>query len=425
MTKTFASYKFKSCFTVGLAIAPSLSIVACQSLETQNLASQKTIRGNTSTVKIFSSVPLTGSSAVQTQSIVNGIKQAIDENQSTICNGKLTIEYQALDNTSATSSALDDSALVSSHANKAVADPSVVAFIGPYSSGAAKLVIPILNRANLLIVGPASTYPGLTKPGKGETKEPAIYYPTGNRNYARVVPTDDIQGKVAANWAKSLGVKKVYILDDQSLYGKGLADVFETTAEKIGLQVLGREGIDTKASNYRALMTKIRASQPDLIYFGGPTQSNAGQVVRDMRSVGMTTDKVKFMGPDGIFDKAFIDGAGSAAQGVYATFGGVAPKELTGEGKTWYENYKKRFNQEPEAYAAYGFEAASVALNGINQVCKNDRAAIRDTVLSTKNFQGVLGQWSFDANGDTTLTKMSGNIVKNGNWQFVDVLEAN
>jgi branched-chain amino acid transport system substrate-binding protein len=423
MTRIVLVCNLKVSSLVALAFITSLLAVACQHLKNGNPTLIDN-RLSTNTVKIFSSMPLTGSSTVQTQSIVNSIKQAINDTQSNICGGQLKIEYEVLDNASAASGALDDPAQVTDQANKAVADPSVVAFIGPYSSGAAKLVVPIFNRANLLIISPASTYPGLTKPGLGKANEPAIYYPSGKRNFARVVPADDIQGKVAANWAKSLGVKKVYILDDQSLYGKGLADVFKATAKKLNLQVLGQEGIDGKASNYRALMTKIRALQPDLIYFGGPTQSNAGQVVRDMRDVGMTADKVKFMGPDGIFDRAFIDGAGSASEGVYATFGGVPPKKLTDTGKTWYNDYKKKFNQEPEAYAAYGFEATKVVLNGIGQVCKNDRSTIIDAVLKTKNFSGVLGKWSFDANGDTTLTKMSGNIVKNGKWQFLSVLKA-
>jgi branched-chain amino acid transport system substrate-binding protein len=161
-----------------------------------------------------------------------------------------------------------------------------------------------------------------------------------------------------------------------------------------------------------------------LIYFGGITQNNAGQLIKDMRNVGMTADKVKFMSPDGTYEQALIDAAGKDAEGVYATFGGVPPKELTGSGKTWYESYKKKFNAEPEAYAAYGYESAKVIVNAINKVCKNDRAAIRDAVMTTKDFEGVLGKWSFDENGDTSLTTMSGNVVKNGKWEFVTVLKA-
>lgn len=99
-------------------------------------------------------------------------------------------------------------------------------------------------------------------------------------------------------------------------------------------------------------------------------------------------------------------------------------KELTGAGKTWYEAYKAKYNAEPEAYAAYGYEAAMVVIDAINQVCKNDRAAIRDAVMDTKDFKGVLGTWSFDANGDTSLATMSGNVVKNGKFEFASVLKA-
>ena len=118
------------------------------------------------------------------------------------------------------------------NANKAVADADVMVYVGTFNSGAAKVAIPILNRANLVMISPANTYPGLTKPGKGEPNEPDVYYPGGKRNYARVVPADDLQGAVAANWSKQVGATKVYILDDTELYGHGIAVVFAETAPK-------------------------------------------------------------------------------------------------------------------------------------------------------------------------------------------------
>ncbi len=378
--------------------------------------------GDPNTVKIVSMLPMTGSALGQSQTMVNGIKQALAETDSKACDGKIKIEYEVLDDATAAAGKWDPSQ-VTSNSNKVVADGSIVAAIGHYNSGAAKLSIPVLNQANIAMVSPATTYPGLTKPGKGEPKEPNVYYPTGTRNFARVVPADDLQGAIATNWAKSLGVKKVYILDDQELYGKGVADVFEATAKTAGIEVLGREGIDIKASDYKALMNKIKALNPDMIYFGGTTQSNAGQIIKDIRNVGMTAGAVKIMGPDGIKDQALIDAGGKDAEGVYATFGGLPPQELTGAGAQWYQSYKAKYNAEPEAYAAYAFESAKVIIAAINKVCKNDRAAIRDAVLATKDFNGVLGTWSFDANGDTSLTTMSGNVVKGGKWEFVSPLK--
>ena len=238
------------------------------------------------------------------------------------------------------------------------------------------------------MISPANTYPGLTKPGKGEAKEPNVYYPAGTRNFTRVVPADDLQGAVAGNWAKSLGVQKVYILDDQELYGKGIADVFEATAKNLGIQVLGREGIDIKASDYKALMNKIKALNPDLIYFGGTTQSNAGQIIKDMRNVGMAPDAVKFMGPTALKSKLLIDAAGKDAEGIYATFGGLPPQELTGAGAKWYTSYKAKYNAEPELMKLMPMKLLNSEIGAINKVCKNNRAAIGEAVLQLKILTG-------------------------------------
>jgi branched-chain amino acid transport system substrate-binding protein len=372
------------------------------------------------TVKIVSALPMTGSSLGQTQTIVNAIEQALADVDSMACDGKVKIEFETYDDATAAAGKWDP-AQVTSNANKIVADDDIVAVIGHFNSGAAKLSIPILNEANLVMVSPANTYPGLTKPGKGEANEPDIYYPNGKRNYARVIPADDLQGSVAAKWAQSLGVKNVYILDDQELYGKGIADVFEATAKELGLNVSGREGIDGKAPDYKALMTKIKGFNPDLIYYGGITQNNAGQLVKDMRNVGMT--ETKFMGPDGIQEQAFIEAAGKDGEGVYATFGGLPFSEFKGAAKEWYDSYKAKYNSEPEPYAIYGFAAAQVVLQGIDEVCDNDREAIRAAIMDTKDFESVLGAFSLDENGDTSLTTFSGFQVKDGKFAFSSALE--
>jgi branched-chain amino acid transport system substrate-binding protein len=213
----------------------------------------------------------------------------------------------------------------------------------------------------------------------------------------------------------------VYILGDAELYGKGIADVFNTTAAEIGLNVLGQESIDGKAADYRALAAKILDLNPDLVYYGGITQNNAGQLLKDIKGEGY---EGMFMGPDGIYETAFIEAAGpDVAEGTYVTFGGVPATPLTGAGKEWYDAYKAAYGSEPEVYAVYGYEAANVAMAAINSVCAKDRAAIRDAVFATKDFEGVLGTWSFDANGDTSLTTMSGAQVKGGKFEFVSVLE--
>jgi branched-chain amino acid transport system substrate-binding protein len=296
-----------------------------------------------------------------------------------------------------------------------------MAYIGTYNSGAAKIAMPILNQASLVMVSPANTYPGLTKPGFGEANEPAVYRPSGKINYFRVVPADDIQGDVAANFAREIGVKKVFVLHDRELYGKGVADVFRRVASRIGLTIAGYEGIDPKAANFRSLATKIKATGCDLVYFGGTTQTGAGQLAKDLVSAGV---KAKLMVPDGCRENAFIESAGkdNLNDRTYVTFGGVPPSELKGKGRAFYEAYKKRFRAEPEAYAVYGYEAARVVLDAIARAGQKDRETIRAAVAATKDFDGALGRWSFDANGDTTLKVMMVEEIKDGKFSPVKVV---
>lgn len=377
-----------------------------------------TKKGNPSVIKIVSSLPHTGSANAQTTTIVNGIKLAIDEAGGKV--GDFTIEYEPWDDASPERGQWDP-AVEAANADKAIADPDVMAYLGTYNSGAAKIAMPKLNKAHMLMISPANTWPGLTKPGVGEANEPDIYRPSGAITYFRVVPADDIQGLVAAEWAKDMGCNKAFVLHDRELYGKGIALMFQKASKDIGLEIVGFEGIDAKASNYRSLVTKIKQMNPDLVYFGGTTQSNAGQIAKDIRSAGLD---VKFMVPDGCFENAFIQSAGSAnlEGNTFITFGGLPADKLTGKGAEFYESYKKKYNSEPEAYSAYGYESARAALEAIRLAGTKDRAAISEACGKIKDFDGLLGKWSFDENGDITLKTLSGNTVKDGKFEFVKIL---
>src|SRR3954471_11375661 len=369
-------------------------------------------------IKVVSSLPRTGSARGQTDTIVNGIVMAIEESGSKV--GAFTIKYEDLDDATAAAGQWT-AEKEAANADQAIKDPDVMVYIGTYNSGAAKVSMPKLNQAGLLMVSPANTWPGLTKPGKGDPGEPEKYRPSGKLNYVRCVPADDIQGVVSADWAKKLGLNKVFILDDREVYGKGIADLFQARAEEIGLKVLGHEGIDAQAQEFKPLMTKIKAAGPQLIYFGGTTQTKAGQLVKDMLAVGLDA---KFMCPDGCFEDAFIDSAGAdnLQDRALVTFGGLPPEKLTGKGAAFVANYQKKYGKMPEGYAVYGYECGKTALEATRRAGKKDRDAVRAGGLSIKNFDGALGKWSFDKNGDTTLRTMSGNTVKAGKFSFMSVL---
>lgn len=374
-------------------------------------------QGDPTTIKIVSSLPRTGSANAQTGSIVNGINMALEEVGAEVAGFKLT--YEDWDDASPQRGNWDP-AVEAANADRAINDPDVMVYIGTYNSGAAKISIPKLNNASLVMISPANTYPGLTKPGKGEPNEPDIYRPTGKINFFRVVPADDLQGAVGAEWAKRMGVTQAFVLHDRELYGKGIADIFMSHAQEIGLEIKGYEGIDVRASNYKALATKIKAENVGLVYFGGTTQSNGGQLTKDLRASGF---EGKIMVPDGCVENAFIESAGlENTRETYATFGGLPADKLTGKGADFARKYREKFNIEPEAYAAYGYECARVAIEAIRRAGKKDRAAILEAVAGTQNFEGVLGTWSFDTNGDTSNSTMAGFNVTDGKFQFVETL---
>jgi branched-chain amino acid transport system substrate-binding protein len=375
--------------------------------------------GDPHTIKIVSSLPRTGSAEGQTTSITNGIKMALEEVDYKV--GDFKIVYADW-NDAISSSGNWDSAAEINNANLAANDRDCMVYIGPFNSGAAKASMPILNQAGLLMISPANTAIGLTKPS-GVKGEPENYRPTGKVTYFRVVATDDLQGTLAADWAKQLEVKKVYILDDSEMYGKGCADLFERRCNEIGINVLGHEQISVKANDFKSIMNKIKALGPDLVYFGGTTQSKGGQIAKDMREVGLDC---KMMVPEGCFEEAFITAAGaeSVNDRCYVTFPGLPAQQLTGPGKEFYERYKKKYNAEPEPYAIYGYECGKVALESIRKAGKKDRAAIVAACANLKDFDGALGKWSFDANGDTTLQRLSGFAIRNGKFEFVTMLEA-
>lgn len=368
---------------------------------------------------IVSSLPRTGSANAQSTSISNGIRLALKE--ANYRSGAISLAYEDWDDASPARGNWDP-AVEAANADKAIQNPSVVAYIGPYNSGAAKISMPKLNQAGLLMVSPAASWPGLTKPGLGEPNEPTIYRPSGKVTFFRVVPADDLQGDVGAQWAKDMSVTSAYVLHDGELYGKGVASIFKKGAEQRGINVLDFDKIDPKASNFRSLAIKIKQRKPDLVFFGGTTQTGAGQIVKDLRAAGVGA---KYMVPDGCYESAFIEAAGrDAVEGsTFITFGGVPASQLTGKGKKFYEAYKSTYGAEPEAYAAYGYEAAKVVLAAIDSATTKDRPGVIAALALTKNFEGALGTWSFDAQGDTTLRTMSGNIVKNGSFELAKLLQ--
>jgi branched-chain amino acid transport system substrate-binding protein len=355
---------------------------------------------SSSTIDIYSSEPLEGTSLAQTSGMVAEMKTLLDGTKV----GNFTIKFISLDDASAANKGDWDGQVEQSNATKAINDPDAMAYIGTYNSGAAKLSIPLLNAACLVMFSPANSYPGLTKAVSGVTQpgEPNSYYPSGYRNYARDINTDDVQGAASSEWAYSLGKKTAYVIDDGQTYGQGIGRAWAQHFAKIGGKVVSANGTtedyDPSATSYQALAQKIKASGADVVFVGAITGQGTPLLWKDIRAGNPT---ITMFGPDGVNEKSWFDGAGSAADGTYLTFGGADISQLTGTGKTWAAAYEAANNgTQPPFYVAYGHAAAQVILAALQKAGTNDRYPIMQAVMATSALDTVIGSFTLDPNGD-------------------------
>lgn len=407
-----------------LLAALSFGVAACGSDNNDSggsTGSSTSASSGGSNITIYSSLPLQGDSRPQSVSVNNGEQMALDSAGGKA--GNFTVTFKKLDDATASAGKWDPGA-TSGDARKAAQDKSTIAYLGEFNSGATAISLPILNEAGILQVSPSNTAVGLTRSEGADKGEPDKYYPSGKRTYGRVVPADHIQAAAQVTYEKDQGCTKLYILNDKEVYGKGLADQVAPRARAAGLTVLGNQGIDPKAANYRALAGTIKGAGADCVFFGGITQNNAVQLFKDLNA---TMPSAKLFGPDGVAEVAFASKLGSKVEKqTYVTNPTLDPKLYPKSGQEFFRNYKAKYGADPEAYAIYGYEAMSVVLEAIKNAGDkgNDRQAVIDQFFKIKNRESVLGTYSIDQNGDTTLTDYGGNKIEGGKLVFDKVIKA-
>ena len=350
---------------------------------------------------VYSSLPLQGGNKNQTGAMQKGMELAFDEAGNRA--GDTHVRYISLDDSTAQAGNWD-AAQTSQNARKAAQDPRAIAYLGEYNSGASAISIPILNQAGVPQISPTNTYVGLTtdEPGS-ERGEPEKYYPTGKRTYARIAPRDSIQGQALLTLTRQDGCKRVAIANDRETFGAGLARVMAIKAKTTGVNIVSNQGIEKNASNYRAYAQGVKSKGADCFVFAGVTANGGVQLAKD---VATAVPGIRLYGPDGTCESGFTSAKrhglpAAMAKQFQCTVATLNLQSYPG-GQAFLARWKAKYGTTPDPYAIYGYDAANLVLAVINAGGTDKKRFV--SRLFAIDYNGALGRFSFDKNGDSTLT---------------------
>ncbi|MCZ0754719.1 branched-chain amino acid ABC transporter substrate-binding protein [Anoxybacillus sp. J5B_2022] len=343
--------------------------------------------GGSNVIKIATQTPLSGGSATLGESIKLGAQLALEEQQANFEKLGFKLELVPYDDQGDPKKGVANAQLIG-------ADKQIFGVVGHLNSGVAIPSSEIYEKYSIPMVSPSNTATDVTDRG----------LKTVNRICAR----DDFQGPAGAKFAvEKLGAKKIFIIQDKTAYGTGLAEAFKKGAEELGAQILGFEGITVGEKDFNGVLNQVLAKKPDLIYFGG-LYTEGGLLIKQARDKGIN---VPIMGGDGLDSSTLVQIAGDAVKNTYMT-SAAGLTTVTDAGKQFAEKYKQKFGKDIESYSAYGYDAMGVLLKGLENAIKANgnklptRQQVAEEVRKVQDYQGVVTKVSFDEKGDNKYAKI-------------------
>lgn len=379
------------------------------------------------TLTIYSSAPLQSGSGASAQAVVRGAELALARVHARI--GKYRIVFKSLDDSSAQRGGWDPGQ-TSVNARIAIQDPTTIGYLGEYNSGASAVSIPVLNRFEIPQISAVSTAVGVTSSGAGAAPgEPQKYYPTGIRTFARVVPNDVVQAGAQVRLQQALGCRKTYVVDDGEFDGEDMADSFQLVARSAGLDVLGVQAFQRGASDYGPFAASVAQSGADCVLVSALTESGAAQVTRQ---IATAMPRAKIFGSAGVAESRFADPAKggipvSLDPRVLVTVATLGGGDETAAARLFDTAYAQRYGP-PELSAIYGYEAMSLLLSAISRASDHGsravwRSKVLDEIFDTRARQSVLGTYSIDQDGDTTVRRYGVYKIVAGRLEYWKAIE--
>jgi branched-chain amino acid transport system substrate-binding protein len=358
--------------------------------------------GEGDTLTVYVSVPLRGPNGAFGHAIRDGARLALEDAGGEAA--EVEIEAVFLDDTDG---GRWSPGVVGENARAASSDSTAIAYIGEFESGATRTSLPITNEARMLQVSPASTALDLVSPFPGSDEVPEQVQPSGERTFGRVIPDDEAQAAAGAGWARRLGTGSALVLSDGSKFGDSVGKEFAEDAGDLGISV-------ERAGSQADALRGVKANH-DLVYYGGI----GGDALPMLERVEQLSDAT-IMGTDALLlDPSFLRRARPFESRLRLTAGAQDPAQLPPpEGPEFVQRYGEEYGREPDPYAAYGYGAMAVVLDSIERADTVDRTAVIDAFLETTDRRSVLGTYSIDEVGDTTLDRLAGYRVSDGRPVF-------
>jgi branched-chain amino acid transport system substrate-binding protein len=368
---------------------------------------------------VFSSLPLQGPEAAASQAIVNGEKLALEEAHGHV--GKFGVSYYSLDDSDPNTQEWSAD-LAAANAKVASQDKSTIAYLGEYDSGATAISLPLINDGGILQVSPASGYVGLTSSTFAGQDEPARFYPTGTCTFGRNVPTDLVQGAAAVALLRKLGVHSLYVIGDLDAFNASLAQIVTADAQQAGINVLASDTIDMTASDYSGEVKKVDAANPGAVFYAGDAGTGAATLFHQLYAA---SGQLKLIGSSAFDTPTFTASLGDAAVNTYFTTPVLAPRSYPAAAQRFFAAYRREYGYPAPAVALYGYDALQDVLISIAHAGSHGdvRSAVTAAFLSLHNRNSVLGRYSIQSNGDTTLTTYGADRVVRGEPVFYAALD--
>jgi branched-chain amino acid transport system substrate-binding protein len=405
---------------------PAAAIVLCAALSGCGTHSIEGNRIAGTKLTIYASLPFDGPSSVSGRAVLGGIELALDAAHNRV--GRYHIVFRALNDATVQSRGWDPGQ-TTANARLAAQNKTTIGYIGEFNSGASAVSIPLLSRVGIAQISPSSTAVGLTMGGpEASPGEPQKYYPTGHRTYARVVPNDAVQAVVQVKLQRQSGCTKTYVLDDGEVDGRDMASSFEIAAKAARLPVAAVQQFEPRAASYSALAASVAQTGADCVLISALTEDNAVLVTEQ---IARALPTAHLFAASGVAESTYTDpddgGIPLALDPrVVVTVASLDPDAYPAAGRRFLALYAKRYGS-PQPYAIFGYEAMSLMLDAISRATDRgtmaaSRSKVVDAIFATRDRHSVLGTYSIDHNGDTTLARYGVYRIDDGQLAFWKVM---